>query len=172
MYIYSTWTGTQEGRTYNCSQREDYIRLEPTKIRCCIWSIALNGAGNRTLRKVIQKYLDSPEMWCWRRKEKISLTDRLRNEKVLHRVKEERSILRTIKRRMANEIGHILRRNCLLKEGKIEGVIQEMDRRGIRCKQLLDDLKETERYWKLKEKTLDRTLWRTRFEWGYGPVLK
>lgn len=75
------------------------------------------------------------------------MTDRLRNEKVLHRAKEDRSILRTIKRRTANEIGHILRRNCVLKEGKIEGAIQVMDRRGIRCKQLLDDLKETERYW-------------------------
>jgi hypothetical protein len=47
----------------------------------------------------------------------------VRNE-VLHRVKEERNILHTIKRRKANWIGHILRRNCLLKhviEGKLEG---------------------------------------------------
>jgi hypothetical protein len=54
-------------------------------------------------------------MWCWRRMEKISWTDRLRNEEVLHRVKEERNIVHTIKRRKANWIGHILRRNCLLK---------------------------------------------------------
>jgi hypothetical protein len=26
--------------------------------------------------------------------------------------------------------------------------------------------------WKLKEETLDRTLWRTRFERGYGPVVR
>ena len=37
------------------------------------------------------------------------------NEKVLHRVKEEWKILRTVNRREANWIGHILRRNCLLK---------------------------------------------------------
>jgi hypothetical protein len=45
----------------------------------------------------------------------------VKNEKVLHRVKEERNILYTIKRRDANWIGHMLRRNCLLKhviEGK------------------------------------------------------
>jgi hypothetical protein len=35
--------------------------------------------------------------------------------------------------------------------------------RGRRRKQLLDDLKEKRRYWKLKEEALDRTLWRTRF---------
>jgi ppGpp synthetase/RelA/SpoT-type nucleotidyltranferase len=54
-------------------------------------------------------------MWCWRRMEKISWTDLVRNEEVLHRVKEERSILHRIKRRKANWIGHILRRNSLLK---------------------------------------------------------
>jgi hypothetical protein len=40
-----------------------------------------------------------------------------------------------------------LRRNCLLKhviEGKIKGRIEVMGRRGRRCKQLLDDLKEKE----------------------------
>jgi hypothetical protein len=39
----------------------------------------------------------------------------VRNEEVLRRVKEERNILRTIKRRKANWNGHILRKNCLLK---------------------------------------------------------
>ena len=47
----------------------------------------------------------------------MSWTDRVRNEEELHRVKENRNITHTTKRR----IGHILRRNCLLKhqaEGK------------------------------------------------------
>jgi hypothetical protein len=42
-------------------------------------------------------------------------------------VKEERNIVHTIKRRKANWIGHILRRNCLLKhviEGKEIGRIE------------------------------------------------
>jgi hypothetical protein len=62
---------------------------------------------------------------------------------------EARNILNTIKRRKANWIGHILRRNCLLKhviEGKLEGRINRIERRGRRCKQLLDDLKEKRRY--------------------------
>jgi len=73
--------------------------------------------------------------------EKISCTDRVENEEVLHRAKEERNILLTIKRREANWIGHILRRNCLLKhiiEGKIEGRKEVTGRRGRRRKQLLD----------------------------------
>jgi hypothetical protein len=70
------------------------------------------------------------------------------NEEVLHRVKEERNIVHTIMRRKANWIGHILRRNCLLKhviEGKLEGRIEMTGERGRRRKQLLDDLKEKRR---------------------------
>jgi len=55
------------------------------------------------------------EMWCWRRMEKLSWTDRMRNEEVLLRVNEQRNILHEIRKRKANWIGHILRRNCLLK---------------------------------------------------------
>jgi hypothetical protein len=47
----------------------------------------------------------------------------VRNVEVLRRVKEERNIIHTIKRRKANWIGHILRKNCLIKriiEGKVE----------------------------------------------------
>jgi hypothetical protein len=93
----------------------------------------------------------------------------VRNEEVLHRVKEERNIVHTIKSRKANWIGHILRRNCLLKhvsEGKLERRIEMTGRRGRRRKQLLDDLKEKGRYCKLKEEALDRTLWRTCFGSG------
>ena len=47
--------------------------------------------------------------------EKIIWADRVRNEEVLHAVKEERNIIHTIKRRKDNWIGHTLHRNCLLK---------------------------------------------------------
>jgi hypothetical protein len=63
-------------------------------------------------------------MWCWRRMEKISWTYSVRNEEVLHRVKEERNIIHTVKRRKADWIGCILCRNCLLKHS-VEGEIGE-----------------------------------------------
>jgi hypothetical protein len=119
--------------------------------------------------------MESFEMWYWRRMEKISWADRVRNEEVLHGVEEERNILHTVKRRKANWIGHILRRNCLLMhviEGKLEGSIEVTGRRGRRRKQQPDDLKEKRRYCKLKEEALDRTLRRTRFGRGCGPVVR
>jgi hypothetical protein len=63
------------------------------------------------------------KMWCWRAIEKISLIDRVRNGEVLQKEKEDRNILHATKRMKAHWIGHILRRNCILKhviEGKIE----------------------------------------------------
>jgi hypothetical protein len=97
----------------------------------------------------------------------------VRNEDVLHRVKEERNILHTIERRNTKWIGHVLRRNCLLKhaiEGQLQGRIEVTWRRGRRRKQLLDNLKEKRRWWKLKEEALDCTLWRTCFGRGKEPV--
>ena len=69
----------------------------------------------------------------------------MRNEKVLHRVKEERNIMQTVKRRKANLIGHILSRNCLLKhiiEGEVGGGIEVTGRQGRRRTQLLGDFKD------------------------------
>jgi hypothetical protein len=79
--------------------------------------------------------------------------------------KEERSILQTIHRRKTKWIGHILFRNRLLKhvfEEKIDGMIEVTERRGRKCKQLLDDLRENGSCWKLNEEALDRTLFRAR----------
>jgi len=45
--------------------------------------MALYGAETWTLRAADQKYLVSFGMWCWRRMEKISWTDHVRNEEVL-----------------------------------------------------------------------------------------
>ena len=47
--------------------------------------------------------------------EKICWTDRVKSKELLHRVEEERNTLQRIKTREDNWVGHILRRNCLLK---------------------------------------------------------
>ena len=64
---------------------------------------------------------------------------------MLLRANEQRNILHEIRKRKANRIGHILRRNCFLKqviEGKIKGEMEVTRRRGRGRKELLDDLKD------------------------------
>jgi len=113
------------------------------------------------LRIVGQEYLESFEIsvvggWT------DHCTDRGRKE-VLQRVKEGRNILHTVQRRKGKWTGHILRWKCLLKHF-IEGTMEGMGKRGRRRKQLLDDLKETRRYWKLRESTrspsAENVLWK------------
>jgi hypothetical protein len=96
-------------------------------------------------------------------------------KEILHRVKEERNILNTTKRRKANWLGHILRRNSLLKhvtEGKIEGRREVTGRRGRRRKQLLVTLSKREITANRKRCTRYRTLWRTCFGRGYWSVAR
>jgi len=99
----------------------------------------------------------------------------VRNEEVLLSVKEQKNILNEIRKRKANWIGHILRRNCLLQrviEGNIQGGIEVTGRRGGRRRRLLGDLKEKRGYSHLKEEAVDRTMWRARFGRGFGPVVR
>ena len=137
------------------------LNLTKELVKCYIWSIALYSLDTQKSRSEI---LESFEMWCWKRI-KISWTVRVKN-KVLQRVQEERNIRQ---KRTANQIGHILRRNSLLKPD-IEGKIDVKGRRGRRRTQPLNDHMETRGYWKLEE--LDRTRRRTRSVRGYGPVVK
>ena len=64
----------------------------------------------------------------------------MRNKEVLLRVNEQRNILHEIRKRKANWIGHILRRNCLLKQA-IEGNIRE------RWKWQEDEEEDVRSYW-------------------------
>jgi hypothetical protein len=78
------------------------LELRKKLVKCYVWSIALYGAEKCTLRAVDQKNLESFEMWCWRKMEKTSWTDHVRNEEILLRVKEQRNILHEIRKRKAN----------------------------------------------------------------------
>ena len=74
----------------------------------------------------------------------------MRNEEVLLRVKEQRNILHEIRKRKANWIGHILRRNCLLQralEGKIQGGIEVTGRQGRRRRRQEDKEEGVGSYW-------------------------
>jgi len=80
-------------------------------------------------------------------------------------------VIQKIKRRRDNWIGHMLGRNCLVRqgtEGKIVGRIEVTGRRGTRRKQLLNDLKEKKGNRKLK----DRKIWRTRFGRSNGAIVR
>jgi hypothetical protein len=67
---------------------------------CCVWYLrfpavvwgsALYGAEILTLVKLDHKHLTILEMYCCRRLDRVSWTDRLKNEKVIKRIKADRN---------------------------------------------------------------------------------
>jgi replicative superfamily II helicase len=92
----------------------------------------------------------------------ISWTDHVRSEEILHTVKEEKNILHRVKYK-ANWIGHSLHWNGIIEraiERKIEKSVDVTERRGRRCRQILNDLKLKRGCYKLKYEVLARALWR------------
>ena len=125
------------------------LNLKNKLVKCYILSITFYGAENWSLWNVNQKRLESFEM-RWLRRMEISWTYRVRNWMVLHRVREKRNILHTVKRRKANSIVHILSRNYLLKhtmEGNRENEEEDMRSYWINVKK-----RENTRCWKWKLK--------------------
>jgi len=132
----------------------------------------LYGAEIWILWKVDQKYVVSFEMWCWRRMEKFSWTDRLKNEEVL-----KGGIERTTynEKKGGQQDWSLLGKNCLPKhvvEGKIRGRIELTGRQGRRRMQLLDNFKEKRIYCKFKDEALVHPVQRIRFGPVYGPVVR
>jgi len=63
------------------------LNLKKKLVKCHIWSIVFYDAAMWTLRKVDQIYVESFAVWYWTRME-ISWTDHVKNEEVLHRIKD------------------------------------------------------------------------------------
>ena len=61
--------------------------------------------------KLEHQYLESFEMWRWKRMEKIIWSEELTNKEVFERIEEKRKPLNNILWRKTNWIGHILRRD-------------------------------------------------------------
>ena len=76
------------------------------------------------MNKTLKGKIEAAEMWFFRRMLKISWTDRVSNEEVLRRVNMPRTMLKDIRRRQINFLGHAIRKEkiehlCLT--GKVEG---------------------------------------------------
>jgi hypothetical protein len=56
------------------------IKLKKKLVMCYDWSIALYGSETWTLSKLERKYLESFEMWCWRRMGNIEWSDKVMNK--------------------------------------------------------------------------------------------
>ena len=104
------------------------------------------------------RYLESCEMWLWRRLERISWRERVSNEEVMKMVDETRCMIRTICQRKKNWMGHVLRGDGLLKD-VLEGRMLGKKRQGRPRAGMIDDLMEGS-FVKMKRRAEGREVWR------------
>ena len=98
--------------------RKFHLHLRKKLVECYVWITDLYGAGTWTLRKADQKYLESFKVVLEKAEDQLDRSyEKLRN--MTERQGEE-NVLHTVYRRKGKWIGHILRRNCSLKQD-IEG---------------------------------------------------
>jgi len=72
-------------------------KMKKKLIKSCIWSIAFYGSETWTLGENGERVANTFETWCWRRMLKIKWTDRITNDEVFRRAKEERLLSNILK---------------------------------------------------------------------------
>ena len=66
-------------------------------IKSCIWSVAVCGSETGTVGKNEERVVNVFETWSWREVLKLKWTDRVRNDEVFQRAKEERLLLKILR---------------------------------------------------------------------------
>ena len=112
-----------------------------------------------TLKKADKKRIDALEMWIWRKMENIKWTDKITNEEVLLRVGETHNLRETISMRKKRWMGHVLRREGLMKD-VLEGRMEGKRLRGRKRIMMMDDIKDGRSYSRTKRDAEDKELWR------------
>ena len=96
-----------------------------------VWSILLYGCETWTITAETKKNLEAAEMWFYRRMLRISWKEKRTNESILEETNQERSLIKTIRKRQLKFLGHICHHKgleFLSLTGKIEGTKTEVDK--------------------------------------------
>ncbi|GFO22537.1 endonuclease-reverse transcriptase [Plakobranchus ocellatus] len=102
------------------------IKTRKRALQCYIEPVLMYGCEAWTISKQIQNKLEveATEMWFLRRMLRIPWTAKKTNERVLNEANKRRSLVRTIRKRQATSLGHMMRRGKLehlVTTGKYEG---------------------------------------------------
>jgi len=98
-------------------------------------SVAVCGSETETMGTNEERVVNVFEMWSRRRMLKIKWTDRITNDEVFQRTKEERLRLKILKNRSHSCIGHTIGHNVFavnILEGAIYGE-KAVGRPGLQC---------------------------------------
>jgi len=122
------------------------------------------------LKKAGRERLKAFEMWIWRRIERVRVfkgQSKKCNEEVFNAVGDKISLVQTVIKRKKNWIGHVMRRDGLMKD-VMEGGIGGKRGKGRPRIRMFNELID-ESYPQMKRKALDREAWNV---WMPGACLR
>ena len=128
-----------------------------------VWSTLTYGCETWTISKEANKRLEAAEMWMLRRMLRIPWTARKTNEQVLQQAETERQLMKQIKKRQLNFLGHVTRKHKvehLSLTGKIEGKRARGRQRQTYIDQVIANNSLTCRAPQLIQMAEDRLRWR------------
>ena len=139
------------------------IQTRLRALKTYIWSTLTYGSETWTISKIMKNKINAAELWFYRRMLRISWTDRVTNEEVLRRVGQQRTLIRVIRKRQMEFLGHIIRREkiehlCLT--GMIEGRRSRGRQRKKYLDSILEDMEENITAGQLIQRARDRNRWR------------
>lgn len=102
------------------------LDLKIRMVRCYVLSVLYYGVEAWTLKKLDIRKLEAFEIWLYRRILRVKWTDKVTNMEILKRIKKEKEIIITVKKRKLQYLGHVMRGEKyhllqLILQGKIQG---------------------------------------------------
>ena len=73
--------------------RKMKLPLRRRILHCYVWTVLRYGSETWTITKYVEKRVNDFELWCYRKMQRISWTERVRNEDVLKRIGIKETIL-------------------------------------------------------------------------------
>ena len=120
------------------------LKVKKRMLHCYVFPVLKYSCESWTMNKDLVRRINAFEQWCYRRLLKIKWTDKISNEEVLRRIKEdEMCMYKSIQKQKLAFTGHILRGSS----GKdaiqiLEGKLEANTAQGRPRRMWLDDIKE------------------------------
>ena len=89
--------------------RQLKLRTKIWLLECFVWPVLLYGCDAWIINKNMRERIDAVEIWFLRRILRISWVDKVTNEEVLKKAGVKRSLIKVIRKRRMQFLGHVMR---------------------------------------------------------------